>query len=195
MELIEANGGNQQRIVVFTEGFFDFSITCCDGELHCDVAARPRKLREGLDLEHILFDSKDLFLIEFGEVDGSFEADLPSPGGHDLSKGTNWFAAELNIATEEKAFASTGRKLNRTISKRGLDGGLEVIKVKLSVLITSPRKRASFSTEEKCDRIGFEIGGFATTDVSKLASGFEKAEGFGALSEIVFGRGKKSRSE
>ena len=88
---------------MFTEGFFDFSITSFYGELHCDVTARARKLREVLDLEHILFDSKDLFLIEFGEVDGSFEADLPSPGGHDLSKATNRFAAKLNIATEEKA--------------------------------------------------------------------------------------------
>ena len=112
MELVEASGRYQQGVAVFAEGFFDLSITGFDWELHCDVTARSRKLRKGFDLEHIFFDSKDLFLIELCEIDGSFKADLTSSGGHDLSKCTNRFSVELNVSAEKEAIASTGCELN-----------------------------------------------------------------------------------
>jgi len=55
---------------VLGEGFLDFGVAGLDGELHGDVTAGAGKLRERLDLEHVLTDAEDLLLVEFCEVDG-----------------------------------------------------------------------------------------------------------------------------
>ena len=85
--------------------------------------------------------------------------------------------------------------MDSAISKCGLDSGLEIVEVELAVLAAGPGNRSGVSSEKEGDGIGFKIGGFAAANIAELSPGFEEAEGFGALTEVVFCGGKKARSK
>lgn len=69
-ELVETGHGNEERLLVFGEGLFDFEVGQGGGDFHRDVATGGRELREGLDLETVRMEVEDFFKIEFGKVDG-----------------------------------------------------------------------------------------------------------------------------
>ena len=123
---------------MFGEGFLDLGIARFDGELHCDVSARARELWKGLDLEHVLADAEDLLLVEFGEVDGRLETELACAGRENLSEGADGLAFELNVASEEEAFARTSGELDTAISESRLDGGFEIVEIERAVFAAGP---------------------------------------------------------